>query len=532
LREEEQSSMIRSISIALVFIALALVLPRSAIAGETNGTGDSNGTNATTDKTPKKTDGNGATDMNGSGDMNTPTDMNGEKVDETTPGADASQMPDTEGAIRQVPTYEEPTEQTEGEPSPQDTFYSLAEDYIFLSDIGGRRPGRVPIWPRGAMHLGPVQIFPYLEGRLGWTNNVFDTEAKKESWFVTEGGGVAGKYAFLGGRANVTFGGDYRHFNYFSGENISYSQWTAGIGASYSWKFGLWVKGGVKWEHLVDPVDIQFAGRLKRDQFYPYVNVGLDNAFGRKVNVEVGVSYFNAQFAGSAYDTGDRRTWDGWLKASYPFYKETTRLFVRYDYFHSYRQSDRLNDLKNGNELSGGIEGTFPITHSERLRGELGLGYRRDLYGAPRNLTVGTETFQTDSSRRKGVVTVHASLEYLIGAKTSADLRLLRTLEFSPSANYEVINRADLDVTHNVLRNLVARAGVFIEYSDQSNSDTGYQKGGNFTRFGGGLGARYLLLDNADVDLSVDWSKRNTSRVGYDTDVFTASLGFTYYFGK
>lgn len=487
--------MMRSISTALVLLGAFLVSASSAYAQETDG-------------------------------------MEGGGTDETKPAAEATEMPAEEAGVREVPTYEEPMEQPEDEGSPQDTFYSLAEDYIFLSEIGGRRPGRVPVWPRGAFHLGPVQIFPYLEGRIGWTNNVYDTEAERESFFVTEGGGVAGQYAFLGGRAKLTFGGDYRHFDYFSGEEDSYSEWTAGLGASYVFPMGLWIKGGIKWEHLVDPVDIQFAGRLERDQVYPYINVGLDNAFGNKINVEVGVQYFDAQYAGRSFDTGDRETWNGWVKVSYPFFKDTTRIYVRYDYFRSKRQSDRLNDLQDGHEVTGGLEGTFPITRSERLKGDIGIGYRRDLYGDPRNYVVGTETLQTDNDSRRGVITVHASLRYLIGAKTSADLRLLRTLDFSPSANYQVINRADLSVTHNCLRNLVSRIGTFIEYSDQSDRQDSYDRGGNFTRFGVGIGSRYLLLDNADLDLSVDWSKRNTSREGYDTDVFSASLGFTYYFGK
>lgn len=458
--------------------------------------------------------------------------MNGDGMNETKPAAEAAEMPEEESGMREAPTYEEPMDSTGEEASPQDTFYALAQDYIFLSEIGGRRPGQVPVWPRGAMHLGPVQIFPYLEGRVGWTNNVYDSEAEKRSFFATEGGGIAGKYSFLGGRASLSFGGDYRHFDYFSGQSDSYSEWTAGLGASYSFPFGLWVKAGVKWEHLVNPVDIQYAGRLERDQIYPYVNVGLDNAFGNKINIEVGVQYFDAQFKNSAFDTGDRETWNGWVRASYPFYRDTTRLFVQYDYFRSNRQSNRLNDLNGGHELSGGIEGTFPITKSERLKGEIGVGYRRDLYGSPHNIYIGTETLQTDNDSRRGVVTVHAALQYLIGAKTSADLRLLRTLAFSPSANYQVINRADLSLTHNCMQNLVSRIGTFIEYSDQSDPQGSYTKGGNFTRFGVGIGSRYLLLDNCDLDFSIDWSKRNTSRSGYGTEVFTASLGFTYYFGK
>ena len=429
-----------------------------------------------------------------------------------------------EAAIREVPTYED----TAVAVSPQEAFLTLAEDYIFLSEIGGRGAGNVPIWPRGAMKVGPVQIFPYLEGRIGWTNNVFDDRSSGSSWYAVEGGGIAGRWDLAGGRASVTFGADYRHTDYFSGEKESFSEWTGGAGFGYTFANGVWMRAGVKWEHLVDPVDIEFVGDLRRDQVYPYIDLGFDNVFGNKFNLQFGVRYFNAQYAGSSYDTANRSDWNANARLSYPFLKDKTRLFLQYDFYYGRRDSDRINDLSSGHELTGGIEGEIPLTKSERLTGEIGVGYRNDLYASPRLLSIGTGMYPTDDNRRQGILTVYGVLRYLAGPKTSMDLRLLRTMQFSATSNFSVINRADFGVTHNCLKNLVSRLGLFAEHNDPSGDRS--QGSVPMTRFGFGVGSRFLLQENADLDFAVNWARRNTSKKGYDTTTLDVSLGLTIHF--
>jgi hypothetical protein len=98
-------------------------------------------------------------------------------------------------------------------------------------------------------------------------------------------------------------------------------------------------------------------------------------------------------------------------------------------------------------------------------------------------------------------------------------------MEFSPSSNYAVVDRLDLAMTHNCLRNLISRAGVFVERSEPS-------LGGHFTRYGAGLGSRYLLTDNIDLDFSADWSKRNSTDLGFDTKLVEASIGVTIYLAR
>ena len=49
-------------------------------------------------------------------------------------------------------------------------------------------------------------------------------------------------------------------------------------------------------------------------------------------------------------------------------------------------------------------------------------------------------------------------------------------------------------------------------------------------RYGGGIGARYFLIENVDLDLSLDWDNRNTAQEGYDTTQFVGTFGVTIYF--
>ena len=62
-----------------------------------------------------------------------------------------------------------------------------------------------------------------------------------------------------------------------------------------------------------------------------------------------------------------------------------------------------------------------------------------------------------------------------------------------------MLTRVDLGYTQNIERTVVARGALFFEHADPSDART-------FTRFGGGVGARYLWMENADLDMSLDWA--------------------------
>ena len=53
----------------------------------------------------------------------------------------------------------------------EETFFRLAQDFVSTSEIGVRRLGHVPIWPRGDLKLGRVRIMPYLRESGEWESN-------------------------------------------------------------------------------------------------------------------------------------------------------------------------------------------------------------------------------------------------------------------------------------------------------------------------------------------------------------------------
>lgn len=442
--------------------------------------------------------------------------------------ADAKAGADKDEAISKVPTYEE--REMILDETPQESFLRLAEDTIFISEIGVNSPGSVPLWPRGAFKAGPVLVFPYVVGKISWTNNVFLQERDRSSWFATEGAGFTAEYAFLGGDADIHFGADYIHRDYFN-RDLSYSEWVAGLGMGYRFPMGLWLRGGVKWEHLNDPVALEYRGKMERDQFYPYFDIGLKNAFGNKIDITFGVNSLRANFREDEFETSDRVDWEAFAKVSYPFFKETTRIYVKYDYVWSDRKAEVQNDLGNGQRLSFGMEGMIPFTRSERLLGFIQVGYRNDRYAGQRTIRLSpTATGTTDGDSNQGTVSVAAGLQYLLGANTSMFLKVLRDLQFSSRSNYQTLSRGDLTITHNCMRDLVSRFAAFIEHADPSRGGTVVGETHSFTRYGFGLGTRYLVMENLDVDLALDWHRRITSQDGYAYHAFQGTLGATLYF--
>jgi hypothetical protein len=293
-----------------------------------------------------------------------------------------------------------------------------------------------------------------------------------------------------------------------------------GVHVGFQTAMGFWFKTGIKYEHLEQPVGVEFNDRQERDQYYPFIDFGFANAFGNRLNIDFGFNYYNNDFADSAYETAQYQESMAYVKVSYPFVKDSSRLYLRYEYRWDNRDSSYQNDLEHGSTLVGGVEGAIPFTQSEKLIGFLEVGYSNGFWGGSEDVT---HNIQTDDDDTAGSAVIRARLRYLAGPRTSVDLSARKGLDFSARGNYQDRWFADFNVTHNMLRGLVLRLGANFEHSDPSQGRT-------ITRFGFGLGARYLLTDNFDVFTDVSWTKRNTGREGWDTDWLVATLGITMYF--
>lgn len=440
--------------------------------------------------------------------------------------ADETDSAVVDDAIRDVPTNA-PTYRGDllyprfSDESPHEAFMRLAEDFLYMSEIGGYQGlGRVPLWPRGSIKAGPFRIFPYLVGSISWTDNAYEDERKASSWYWTAGGGFTGQANFAGGRGSVGFGLDYRYEDYLQQSDLSFSEWIASFHVGYVFPVGFWFKAGVKYEDLSRPVGSDYTGISPRQNFLPFVDFGFANAFGNKINIDFGIKYQNNNFDRDAYETGNVDATTVWVKVSYPFIKDTTRIYIRYSYSWDNRGSDFQNNLNNGNELVGGIEGAIPIGQTDKLLGFLELGYQNasfaDAYVVQRGIV-------TDDDSENGTAVIRARLRYRMGPRTSMDASVVKDMTFSTLGNYQDRWYADYNATYNLARDLVLRGTALFEWTKASGDGT------TVTRFGFGVGARYLLTENMDLFTDMNWNRRNTIRPGWDTDWFTATFGMTLY---
>jgi hypothetical protein len=463
------------------------------------------------------------------------------------PGTDPGQPPQDPGMPQEpgqppeeeetLPTYEESwMELPTDEETPQQAFLRLAEFTIRRSEIGATTPGRIPIAPRGALKAGPVIVFPYMGASVGYKNNAFQTEPEDGTGFARGFAGFTASYPFLGGKASLDAGADVHYWEHFDNDVDDYWEWVTGVSATWTFYRGAWVTGGVKWEHLADPISAEFSGKAERDQIYPYVDFGFADAFGNKTKLEFGLEYQYSGYEDQEFETAERDEYSAWVKVSRPFVKDKSRVYLRYTYRWRKAESERINDLDGSHEVTGGIEGAIPFTRSERLTGFVEVGYRYDAYDTG-TYQDGGDTIETDDDDSFGGLTGALALRYLAGPKTSLDLRGSRNFEFSTQGNNPIVSRVDFSATHNVTKLLVARLGLFWERNHRSGRETllgdpdERQRVGNISqRYGAGVGGRYKLDEAVDLDGSVDYSVTNTRGGGPDFTEFIVQIGITLYF--
>jgi hypothetical protein len=195
-------------------------------------------------------------------------------------------------------------------------------------------------------------------------------------------------------------------------------------------------------------------------------------------------------------------------------------VYIRYTYSWDRRPSRFQNQLNNGNELVGGIEGAIPIGKTEKLVGFLELGYQNASFADQYFVT---DKIVTDDDADNGTGVVRARLRFRPGPRFSMDASVVKDMAFSTRGNYQDRWYSDFNVNYNILRGLIVRGTAYLEWSKASADKS------TVTRFGCGLGARYLLTENMDVFSDVNWNRRNTIREGYNTSWFIWTLGVTVY---
>lgn len=460
-----------------------------------------------------------------------------------------------EEAVKTVPAWK-PYGSDTGEAT-EETFFRLAQDFVTTSELGVRRLGHVPIWPRGELKVGRMRILPYVREGAEYESNYFnepvsgrpDTDPKngrKGSYAWTNTAGLLGDALFMNGRLRISTSveGNWDFRAEKSQEDTF--ELDSQLGAAYTFPSGFWIRGGYAYEKRTDAVEIDQTGEFQRTNTRGFLYWGFnrDILFGSKAQFDMGVTVRNVDpQEDDTFGTVDRTETEYYMKVSYPFWKKTTRAFARA----TYRQDSREDDSLNDGDVWGfdvGIEGNFPILQGETrgLRGTMSIGFDQGVYEDDDYFADDVRLERDDDDRHTNL-SVSVALQYIISSRQSVDLRLVRANQFNSNSNFQVNNRADLTYNHNITPRLVGRVSGFLEHANPSGEnppfspDVVYEpddpnrlrdSNRNINRGGVGLGLRYKLTDWADLDASWDFIRRNEE----SEDSFTnhrVSLGVTLY---
>ena len=468
------------------------------------------------------------------------TPAEGAKPEGDGEGADKEKS-DAEAAIEDVETLQAGEA---GKPeSLQETFFQLSRNFVATSDDGFRRLGTVPIFPRGDLKLGDIRLFPYLREGAEWESNYFlasDSSDAQSQWTHVNELGALADTALMGGRLRLSLSAD-SVWRLRYGSDAPPDTWDldSSFGATYTWPSSLYLKGGVQYIRRHDPSDLPLRSQdFGRTQTRTYFTVGCDRDifFHSKFKFEAGIETNQEIAQDAAYSDLDRNEYIAFLKASYPFLKDTTRIFGIVRYRLDERQSESLNDGK-GVGFSVGLEGAIPLSSggARQLRGEIQLGFDSAVYSNDQ-FQSGSSTVVADSNDSATTANVVARLEYLMSTKGSIDLRYLHQAEFSFYGNYQVVDRVDLNFSRNLTRRLTGRVSTFYEHTDPSGKsppetippspDTADAP--NTSRWGLGAGVRWAWTEWADLDLSADAEWRaDDVQPGYAN--YRAVFGITFY---
>lgn len=433
----------------------------------------------------------------------------------------------------------------------EETFFRLAQDFVGTSEIGVRRLGAVPIWPRGELKIGPVRVLPYLREGLEWETNVYrrpatgvansllssdDKRGRESGWSWVHQLGVMADSRHMGGRLRIALSADARWEDHFSRGQPDTFQIDTTLGASYRWGNGAWVRGGVAYNRRTDPIEIELAGQeFERDNYNTFLTGGFDKDifFGSKAKLEVGVRSRDVSPNKRDFQAVDRTETEFHAKVSYPFWKKTTDVFVRGRYRRENRESHTLND----GDVFGvdfGIQGNIPLMKGQNrgLRGTISFGFDHAGYEDPSFTQRGQRLINGDDDDSHTNLAIRGALQYVISSRSTVDLRLLRTNQFSVFGNFQVVDRADLTYSRNITPRLTGRVSSFLEHTNPSgeNPPNGGPRSPNrhMSRGGVGVGVRYKLNEWLDADLSYDYERRNaeTDRTYSNSRV---ALGLTFY---
>ncbi len=377
------------------------------------------------------------------------------------------------------------------------TIYNdLVTDILTQAEIGYNRPGEFRPESRRAFKAGDLLVYPYLQQRFGYNDNIFledgeddgdpatDDDEDEDIYSLTRFG-LLGRISFAQGDHNIELGGEASWNQFFDESDDSYFEGTAG--AAWNFRSGsVYGKIADRFERREDPIEIA----LSNDLFRRNINTanGILGVDFDSFNIEGEANWENNDFTDSSFEFLNRDEYWGSIRPGI-YLNPDLRLFVEGVY------GEREMDDDGGINNSYWVEGSVGVTGeiAEHLSGRVQAGVIHETFDD--NGTLDDLDDDHDDAVAVAVVRYEASND------TTVDTSFLRTQQFSVIGNYQVLNRADVTITHVLYPNLLGRVGGFAEHANVSNGNSIY-------RYGIGVGLKYRITSYLDLDADYSFKDR------------------------
>ena len=460
-------------------------------------------------------------------------------------------------ALNQIPTWA--PYGTDNPDNLEETFFRLQRAFVLQAETGARELGSVPFWPRGSVKFGSVRILPYLRQAAQWESNFFrinETPARGahpnaaprsrgRDGAITHTNqiGALADTVMDGGRLRLSGSIDSRWDLRYASEDHHKDDWDfdGQLGAAYDITRDIHTSIGYRWERRSDPIETNVSRRFQRTNQQAIWDISHDNLGVKGLKGRFGIAARDVDASKqNATDREDRTELTYTARLSYPFWRDTTDLFIQGRYREEQRESDEIND---GNTISMdfGVAGAIPLARNEYggVRGELSLGFDHSGYEND-TFNRGTQVLIRDADDEDTSLAVRGRLQYIMSPRTTWDLSLFRGNQFSNHGNYQITTRSELSFTHNASCNLVSRISALWENVDPSGrtspksaltGNTGIRESERYEdwdRFGLGLGLRYPIEEWLDIDGTVDMERKNSYPERSYTN-YRAVVGLTFY---
>jgi hypothetical protein len=360
--------------------------------------------------------------------------------------------------------------------------------------------------PAGAMRLGPLEFHVYGEQKFIYDDNIYLLGGRERREDVISssrlGARVDLRLKKIGGMSLGYYVLINEYLKRSKPDNISHG-FTFNIDLSLLFETkkkrkGVYFRVGVDYRKSRDPINIQFSNLFERDDFLFWTAVG---ARFNKLGIELRYYYrmfdydrpeFNAPISPLIGATQaselDHEEHHVVLEASWALTPKMD-LFAGGEYTYVNYEKHVLNDYDWWG-LYVGLR--------RQITEKIGF-YLRGGYLIQNSTRSGALPDESDASTGYG----YASITYKPWEKTEFSISYQRSVDFSGTSNYQIVDRGDAEIVHGFTQKLRGRLFGFAERADPTETPS-------FYRYGGGGGINYLIRRWLAVGAEYDYVQRKT----------------------